>query len=222
MTRTPALALIHTLHQVIPVLDAICRRRLPGVRAAHLLDETILRDAMARGGADADIVQRVCELVVLAERGGADAVLITCSSLGPSLEAAARLVRVPVRRIDAPMAAQAVRRGGRVAVAATVRSTLDPTVSLIRAEAGRRNKRLRVETALFAKAFDARVAGNPDEHDRILEKGLSALAARCRTLVLAQASMARVAAKLSLPKGVKLLTSPESGIAQMKRLLLPS
>lgn len=215
----PTLALIHTIHTIIPEVEALCAKFLPGVRTAHFLDETTLRDAMKRDGADADIIQRVCTLVVLAERGGADAVLITCSSIGPSAEPAQRLVAIPVRRIDGPMAAEAVRRGGRIAVAATVGSTLDPTVSLIRSEAKRKGKRLRVETALFSDAFKARVAGNAELHDRILQNGLARLARKCKTLVLAQASMARATEKLSLAKGVKVLASPESGVKQMRRVL---
>lgn len=65
------LALIHTIHPIIPQIEEICRRRLPGVRTAHFLDETILRDLIARGRMDAEIVRRVTGLVVRAERGGA-------------------------------------------------------------------------------------------------------------------------------------------------------
>ena len=116
----PTLALIHTIHAIIPEIDRICRRILPGAQTVHLLDETILRDLIARGTMDAQIARRVTGLVVRAEQAGADAALITCSSIGGCADIAARLVSIPVRRIDRPMAAQAVRRGGTVAVAATL------------------------------------------------------------------------------------------------------
>ena len=216
----PTLALIHTVHGIIPEIESLCAKHLPGVRTAHFLDETVLRDAMVRGGMDSDIAQRVCELALLAERGGADAILVTCSSIGPSVDAATRLVKIPVRRIDAPMAAQAVRRGGRIAVAATVGSTLDPTASLIQAEAKRMKKRVQLETALFANAFEARIAGDARMHDSILERGLGKLTLKCDTLVLAQASMARAAESVDRPANVRILSSPASGVKQMKRLLV--
>lgn len=211
------LALVHTVHSIIPEFERLCAQYLPGIRTAHFLDESTLRDAIKRGNADAQILQRVCRLICLAQQGGADAILVTCSSIGGSVAPARQLVSVPVHRIDAPMAAQAVRRGGRIAVAATVASTLDPTVALIREKA--KGKSLRIQTALFADAFQARLNGDGERHDRILEKGFSALLRTCDTLVLAQASMARVARKIALPKGVKLLSSPVSGVRQMRRFL---
>jgi len=214
----PTLALIHTVHSVIPEFESLCAHLLPGVKVAHLLDETILHDAIERGNADADVIQRVCRLICLAERGGADAILLTCSSIGAVVAPARALVSVPVRRIDEPMAAQAVRRGGRIVVAATVRSTLEPTVSLIREKA--KDKSLNIRTALFQDAFKARIAGDAERHDRIIEKGLAELLPKCKTLVLAQASMARVTQTLSVPQGVNVLSSPRSGVSQMRRLLL--
>ena len=215
----PTLALVHTVHAIIPAIEEICRRRLPGIRTAHFLDETILRDLMSRGRMDADIVRRVSNLVVQAETGGADAVLVTCSSIGPCIEPAALLVSIPVRRIDGPMAAQAVRRGGSVVVAATVRTTLEPTVALMQDVAAGRKKPVRIKTALFSEAFDAVTSGKPELHDKILRNGLRRLAGVYRTIVLAQATMARVLPSLNLPKGVKILTSPETGLEQMRRIL---
>jgi len=51
----PTLALIHTVHSVIPEFESLCAHLLPGVKVAHLLDETILHDAIERGNADADV-----------------------------------------------------------------------------------------------------------------------------------------------------------------------
>jgi len=217
--KVPTLALVHTVHPVIPEFESLCRRLLPRARTAHFLDETTLRDVMAHGGLKPEIVRRVCDLVILAERGGADAVLVTCSSIGPAVDAARGLVAIPVRRVDGPMAASAARRGGRIGVAATVATTLEPTAALIRDESRRRGKRVRIIRALFAGAFDARMAGDPARHDEIVRRGLAELAERVDTIVLAQATMARVASKLDLPARVRVLSSPESGVRQMRRLL---
>lgn len=216
----PDLALIHTVHGVIPQMEALCRRLLPGVRTAHFLDETVLRDAVQRECVDADIVQRVIRMVVQAERGGASAVLITCSTIGGCADIATPLVSIPVRRIDAPMAAQAVRRGGRMAVAATLKTTLEPTLSLLRMEAERRKRRIRLTEALFAEAFEALAGGDTAAHDRIVCAGLEKLCRRCDTIVLAQASMARVLKLITPPESVRILVSPESGVKQMRSILL--
>lgn len=56
----------------------------------------------------------------LARQGGADAVLVTCSSIGPSVPMARKLVDFPVFRIDEAMAAAPVRQASRIGVAATL------------------------------------------------------------------------------------------------------
>lgn len=64
------LALLHTSRAVIPEFERHCACRLSGVRTAHLLDESLLRDVIDRGRLDADIFRRVAALVSNAGRVG--------------------------------------------------------------------------------------------------------------------------------------------------------
>jgi len=213
------LALVHTVASVIPMFQQLCDRIVPDVRTCHLVDESVLRDLIDRGELDPRIVRRVCDWIVRAEQGGADVVLVTCSSVSPCVDAAQPLVRVPVLKIDEPMAAKAVSRGGVIGVAATLPTTLSPTSELIRDCARRRKKRARIRELLCPKAFDALQSGKTREHDEIVSAGIAALAKRVKTVVLAQASMARAAKELDLPKGVRVLTSPESGVRKAAQIV---
>lgn len=65
-----------------------------------------------------------------AVRQGADAILNICSSVGEvadSAQAAADYIGVPIVRIDEEMCREAVRKGSRIAVLATLSTTLAPT-----------------------------------------------------------------------------------------------
>ena len=53
------LALMDTIHAIIPEIETLCQRFLPGVQSAHFPDETILREPAVRGRMDANIVRRL-------------------------------------------------------------------------------------------------------------------------------------------------------------------
>lgn len=122
-------------------------------------------------------------------------------------------------RIDEPMAAEAVRTGTRIGVLATLETTLGPTAELVRREASAQGVRVSVTTTDCPGAYEARQAGHPGEHDRLIAAEALRLAPSHDVLVLAQASMA--AALASLPDGglgIPVLTSPRSGAAQLAAL----
>ncbi len=103
------------------------RRAAAGVAHRHVVDESLLADTVAAGHLTAAVTERVCRHVVGLVADGAEAVLVTCSSIGAAAEVAAGRVAVPVRRIDTPMAHAAVGMADRVGVLATLGTTLEPT-----------------------------------------------------------------------------------------------
>ncbi len=211
----PRLALLSTLASVPAAFDPLLDVLLPEVDRWHVVDESLLADAVRAGSLPPPTARRVVAQVRLAVEAGADAVLVTCSSIGAAAEAADRAVAVPVRRIDAPMAAEAVGHGPRVGVLATLRSTLEPTADLVRRTAAARARDIDVLAVVADGAFDALRDGRRDEHDRLVATAAAELAARRDVLVLAQASMAPAVATLA-DVGVPVLTSPRTGIAQMR------
>src|SRR5207237_3929726 len=95
------------------------------------------KDVIARRELTPRNARRVVGHIASAEEAGADFILVTCSSIGPAVEAAAPLIGVPVLRVDQPMADRAVQMGARVGVIATLATTLEPTADLIRRPAAR-------------------------------------------------------------------------------------
>jgi len=151
---------------------------------------------------------------------GAVAVLATCSSIGPAVVIASQLVDVPVLRIDEPMASAAIETGRRIGVLATVASTLNPTVDLLRRRAQDLRKDVEITPVLRDRAFTAMRSGDGARHDEIVREALMDLAADVDVIVLAQASMARVVA--TLEPGVlcvPVLSSPSSGMARLASVL---
>lgn len=215
------LALLHTGHLLIPVFAELGREFLPGVKVFHMLDESLIKNTIAAGRLEKVTVRRVVSLVGLAREAGADVVLVTCSSIGPAVEVARQLFDFPVLRVDEAMAAEACRRGKRIGVLATLRSTLEPTVNLLRDTAAKMGRASEIVSCLCEGAYDAVVAGDTATHDRRLSATLAELAGRVDVVVLAQASMAGALKRMPpVEPGVPILASPELAIQQARDVLL--
>jgi len=160
----------------------------------------------------------VAALVGIAHDGGADAVLVTCSSIGRATAMAQAQFRFPVIRVDEAMAEKAVESGLRIGVAATLKTTLEPTLELLRETAERSGRTVKLIPALAAGAFEAVSAGDTAGHDRILLAALADLLPQVDVVVLAQASMARVAALLPAG-GPPVLSSPELAMRRARAVL---
>ena len=206
------LALIHTSATLVPVFQQLCAEHLPGVQTFNIVDDSLVRTITRAGALTPAVARRVVGYVGSAEAGGADYVLVTCSSIGAAVEAAAGLAGVPVLRVDQPMADQAVQIGRRIGVIATLPTTLEPTSDLVRRRAALAGKEIELTSVLCEGAFEALMSGDAARHDALVAAALKELATNVDVVLLAQASMARVVDTLApADRTVPILASP--GIA---------
>ena len=218
MTTAPrSIAMIHTVAGLIPVFDALLRSELVGWQGFNMVDESLLRATVADGSPSAMTHRRLGALIGSAVDAGAQAVVVTCSSLGSAVEAARPFCPVPLFRIDQGMAESAVRSSRRIGVLATLPSTLRPTGDLIRATSDRLGRDCVVIDRLSEGAFQKLAAGDTAGHDAMVAAHLRQLVKEVDVVVLAQASMARALAAVSDELGgTPVLTSPELGIRHIK------
>ena len=213
------LAVIHTTPVTVESLKALAAELLPGVAVLNFVDDSVLPQLAENGGEVAAVAPRLVQYARFAEEVGADAVLSACSSVGGVVAEMQRAVRVPVVRIDEAMAEAAVRRGGRVGVAATLPTTLRPTLALLEAKARKAGLEPGFEPLCIEGAYARLLAGDREGHDALLADALASLAARVDTVVLAQASMARVLPELPEAVQEKFLASPRLGMARVRDVL---
>ena len=151
---------------------------------------------------------------------GADYILYTCSSIGAAVEVAAGLSKVPVLRVDQPMADKAVLMGKRIGVIATLPTTLNPTIDLVKRRAAIAGKDVQVVSKLCEGAFDALMSGDTEKHDVMVASALKELSAEVDVIVLAQASMARVVNLLNeSDRKLPILASPGIAIEYLATIL---
>ena len=213
------LAIIHTTPVTVELLKELAREVIGEIEIVNIMDDSILPELAANGGDISAVEERWTQYALYAEEAGADCILSACSSVGQVAERARSSVGVPVIRIDEAMAAEAVRRGSRIGVAATLRTTLDPTMELLRRIALREGRDAALTAALADTAYAKLMQGDRDGHDDELARVLAGLAQETDIVVLAQASMARVVPRLPEEQRGKFLSSPRLGLEQVKKVL---
>lgn len=205
----PLIACLHSADSNIQVFEAVRRQmRLDDVMLRHRVRADLLA-AAERAESEVEPVLRrtAAELAILA--GGADAVLLTCSTLGPAAALARAATKVPVLRVDQALADEATRHGGIVIVLCAAGATIAPTRALF--ERAALATGADVEIRLVPDAWERFRAGDSDTYLALVAEAAD-LASRegPSTIALAQASMAGAAGRCreAVP-----LTSPAVGLA---------
>ncbi|GIF20482.1 Asp/Glu/hydantoin racemase [Actinoplanes tereljensis] len=203
---------LHTADVHVPVFHDLRAELAPGWADLHVVDPSLLADAQA-AGVTAELAARVdARLHELADRG-ADLIVCTCSSLGEYAETRTADLGVPVLRVDRPMAEAAVAAGSRIAVLATVDSTLAPTAALLRAAAERAGRVVTLIETPVPGAWSLFEKGDLHGYAVQVADQARVVAPRADVIVLAQASLSPAAAMLAdLP--IPVLTSPRTAVAR--------
>jgi len=218
---TEKLGLLHTSATLVPIFQALTDQYLTGkgIKIFNISDDSLIKNTIERGKLTSDTSRRVVNYVVSASEAGADFILVTCSSIGPAVEIAAKLVNVPVLRVDQPMVDKAVQMGSKIGVVATLSTTLEPTSDLVSRRATLVGKGIELTSRLCEGAFDALMDGRPELHDESVASELKELSHQVDVILLAQASMARVANQLSEEDiEVPILSSPELAVQYLAEI----
>jgi Asp/Glu/hydantoin racemase len=201
------------------MFSALCAEQIPEVNLFHMVDESLIKQTIRAGRLERVTMRRLLAMIDSAEQAGADAVIVTCSSIGPATTIGQHLFDIPVVRVDEAMAEAAVAMGNRIGVMATLKTTLEPTIDLLRLKAHEAGRTIEIVGCLCDGAFEAVLAGDTATHDAILTRALQEMR-NVDVIVLAQASMARVVN--TLPQGslaAPVLSSPALAVAQAANAL---
>lgn len=210
---------LHTVVFLAEMFRKLFDEVIPEAENFHVVDECILRQLMAAGGLTPGIVRRIALQASLIMEGGADLILFTCSSTSPAVDVVRPLIDIPILKIDDPMTDKAVALGKRIGVVTTAKTTLKASVDLIHARAVEKGKTVEVISTLEMAAFEARLNGNVNEHDRLVELAIAKLSERCDVIVLAQASMSHLSDKERGAGFPPVLAGPQLCMSALKEVM---
>lgn len=206
------IALIHALkHSIVPI-EASFARLWPQARLMNLLDDSLSADLARDGKLTERMTERFLTIGRYAADTGADGILFTCSAFGPCIEAVARAhADMPVLKPNEAMIEEAVATGKRIGLL----SSFPPTLVSMPPEFP---SSIRLMPKLAEGALAALDRGDRTEHDRIVVEASRELR-DCDLIALAQYSMAPAADAVAKATGKPVLTTPDSAVMKLKRML---
>lgn len=207
---TQPLALWHSAESNVAVFATIMGELAPDIPLVHKVRADLL--AAAQPALTPRVRRAVSDDILAMADDAPGLVLCTCSTLGPGAESAAELTDIPVLRVDRPMMEEALDKGSRIAVAAALPSTLQPTRDLLERVAAARGAEVEIGEILVEDAWALYAAGDSAGYAARIAERLRAVAGAYDAVVLAQASMAG-AAELLGDIDVPVLASPRLGAA---------
>lgn len=219
MAEKPRIGVIHTSPATIDLFGRLLRERIPDASIINILDDSILPELRDNGGELSAVEPRWRDYARIMSARDVDVVLNACSSVGGLCERVQNQIPQPIVRVDAAMAREAVSRGRRIGVLATLATTLKLTSDLVAETARARGRTVAVDAVLVEGAFVSLMAGDQTQHDDLVAAALARSARENDAVILAQASMARVLPRLSPQEQSKVLASPSFAVEDVEHCL---
>jgi len=212
------IALIHALkHSIAPIEQAFARL-WPDAVLANLLDDSLSTDLAREGALSPAMTERFLTLARYTASCGADGILFTCSAFGPCIDAcASELAPMPVLKPNEAMIDEAVAHAGasgRIGLLAT----FAPTLATMPAEFAAVAPQVTLVPALASDALAALNRGDAAAHDRLAAEAARPLEG-CDVVALAQFSLSSAAPLVAQTTGRTVLTTPDSAVRKLQRLL---
>ena len=208
------IALIHALRVAMPPVEQAFERHWPQAERLNLLDDALSVDRERAGALTAELSARISALANYAVSAGASGILYTCSAFGDAIQAVKERLRMPVLKPNQAMFAEAIERGRRLGLLATFPSSIGSMAAELKALA----PDVALETACVPQALTALQAGDGAQHDALLAAVAGKLG-HCDAIMLAQFSTARARDAVAAAVKCPVLTSPDSAVLAMRKLL---
>lgn len=212
-------ALIHTVQSVLATFDNKIKDAIPNVKVVNTLDEFLASDPAEKGEFTVNNMLRLFSIVKCAEMTEPDAIIVTCSTLSPTIEKICPFIKIPIITIDERMIRKAVEFGSKITIIATADSTVEPTKNKLISEAQKISKDIDISVIVCPEAYVAIKAGDQQYHDEIV-KSRALEVKQQDVVILAQASMAHLEETIQTICGCTVLSSPRMCIEQLKETLI--
>ena len=149
---------------------------------------------------------------------GADAILSVCSTVGDvaySMENTAKYLGVPIIIINEEMCREAVRKGKRIAIMATFRTSVEPTKNIINRVAREMGKRVEITEVIVEGGFGL----ESEKFKELMVSKANEIVDEVDIIIFSQGSMAYCEEHLEKLYGKPILSNPYFGAVALKNAL---
>lgn len=215
-----ALVYTSTTPELIELVEKEVGQLLPkGTEIISYQDPSILAEVRDAGYVTAPPAARLIGMYMKAVCDGANAILNICSSVGEVADAAqdiGKYTGIPIVRVDEDMCREAVRKGTRIGVMATLPTTLAPTKNTIMRVAREMNQHVELVDVLVDGGFGL----DQEQFKELMSKYAGEICDNVDAILFAQGSMAYCEEYIQKKYGKPVLSSPRFGALALKEVLV--
>lgn len=164
----------------------------PDVEHLDIADSSLIAETQKAGYATPAVVRRMYNYMMCAVDAGADAILVTCTSVNTATKAIRDMIPVPVIGIEEPVAERAVSLGKKIGILSSLATSAKPVENTILETAAAMGKEVETSIVVADGAFEALMSGDRPLHDDKVRAALAKLVNEVDVVVFAQMSMALV------------------------------
>ena len=200
-------------------LKALIKEIIPEASVHEIIDSSLIDEVVANNGPSAFVKHRMKTYFEFAEEMGADIILNQCSSVGEVAKWIGTKISVPVVSIDKGMAVEAVNKGKKIGLVATVKTTVKPSSNNILNTAKELNKDIELKSYLCDGAMEYLMkTGDKEGHNQMVIDLVKKAVEENDVVCLAQGSMTALEPYLGqFDKPV--YTSLRIGVEYLKKVL---
>ena len=181
------IAVLNTVYQTVPMMKNSILEYLPNANVINFVDDSILPMIKEDPSTMEYSYEKFLMFAKIAEKQNASIIVNACSTVCGFKDYAKDKIDLPVLRIDEEVAKVIAQNSKRIAVLATMSTTVIPSTEIIRSKLG---KDAVVDTFLLDNAAAFNAKGDKMSHDKTIAHKINTIGDEYDSIFLAQASMA--------------------------------
>ena len=215
---SPRVALVSSTRAVFASMEAAFREVFPEAQILHLLDETLIEDFRREAGLSPHSRRKALQMTLTAQEAGVDGILVTCSTLSPSVDDFRPFLKIPIVKIDEPVIEEVVQNADTVGLLATAETVLKSVEPLVLKKAREVGRKISVRPFIKGDVWPL-LQKDPAAFYRAVAGAATAAAKECQAVILTQVSIAPGREFVEEKLRPRIYTSPAYAVQAIRKIL---
>jgi hypothetical protein len=214
-----SVALVSSTRAVFGPMETAFREVFPEAQILHILDETLIEDFRREGGLSPHSRQKALRMALTAQEAGVDGILVTCSTLSPSVDDLRPFLKIPIVKIDEPVIEEVVRSAEKIGLLATAETVLKSVEPLVMKKALDFGRKISIYRFVKGDVWPL-LQKDPASFYRAIAEAATEAARECQAVILTQVSIAPSRDYVEEKLRNKIYSSPTYAVQTIQKILL--
>jgi Asp/Glu/hydantoin racemase len=157
-------------------------------------------------------------MALTAQEAGVDGILVTCSTLSPSVDDLRPFLKIPIVKIDEPVIEEVIQKADTVGLLATAETVLKSVEPLVMKKALDFGRKISVRRFVKGDVWPL-LQKDPSSFYRAIAEIAAEAARQCQAVILTQVSIASGRDYVEEKLRGKIYTSPTYAIQTLRKIL---